>query len=79
MRYLEKGITNIVGQICAQFLHNSAFCKESTMLTEFVDLYTRPKKIPVVLVTCHEKIRVGRWEKNFFFSNFSIILAVLIS
>ena len=30
----------------------------------------RPKKIPVVPVTCHEKIRVGRSEKKFFFNNF---------
>ena len=36
----------------------------------------RPKKIPVVLVTCHEKIRVGRSEKIFLII-FFMVLAVL--
>ena len=35
------------------------------------------KKIPVVPVTCHEKIRVGRSEKNFFLIIFFMVLAVL--
>ena len=28
------------GRISAQFLHNCAFCEESTILTECVDIYT---------------------------------------
>ena len=35
-----------------------------------------PKKMPVVPVTCHEKIRVGRTEKNFLVI-FFMVLAVL--
>ena len=37
----------------------------------------RPKKTPVVPVTCHEKIRVGRSEKKFFLIIFFMVLAVL--
>jgi hypothetical protein len=36
----------------------------------------RPKKIPVVLVSYHEKIRVGRSRKYIFFEHFFMVLAV---
>ena len=31
---------NVVGQISGQFVHNRAFCEESTILTGCVDFYT---------------------------------------
>ena len=33
-------IRNIVGRISEQFVHNRAFCEESTILTGCVDFYT---------------------------------------
>ena len=35
-------------------------------LRDDINRKVRPKKISVVPVTCHEKNRVGRSEKNFF-------------
>ena len=38
--------------------------------------FRRKKKIPVVPVSYREKIRVGRWEINFFLNIFFMVLAV---
>ena len=41
-------------------------CCKTVSHSKAMECTIRPKKIPVVPVTCHEKIRVGRSEKNFF-------------